>query len=236
MKKNRGSRLTAGILALGLMCFIADVDGTSGASDEGAPAGTVPIDLVLPMPMFVGTPQNIVIPNLEKPLGMPRPPFYAPAGVTNVAAGKPVTASEEDPIIGTLEMITDGDKEAADGSYVHLGIGVQQVTIDLGSEHEVYAIVVWHYHQQARVYFDIAAQVSKDVDFLSGVHTVFNNDHDNSAGMGVGKDMNYAESWEGKLMDAKGTPARYVRLYSNGNTQNEINTYIEVEVFGKPAK
>ena len=107
MKKNRGSRLTAGILALGLMCFIADVDGTSGASDEGAPAGTVPIDLVLPMPMFVGTPQNIVIPNLEKPLGMPRPPFYAPAGVTNVAAGKPTIDVEVMGLrVGSFVLVT----------------------------------------------------------------------------------------------------------------------------------
>jgi len=79
-------------------------------------------------------------------------------------------------------------------------------------------------------------QVSKDPDFLSGVWTVFNNDHDNSAGLGIGEHMNYAESWEGKLIDAKGVSGRYVRLYSNGNTANEINTYIEVEVFGLPVK
>ena len=29
--------------------------------------------------------------------------------------------------------------------------------------------------------------------------------------------------------------ARYVRLYSNGNTANDLNHYVEVEVFGKPA-
>jgi len=28
---------------------------------------------------------------------------------------------------------------------------------------------------------------------------------------------------------------RYVRLYSNGNTTNKMNHYIEVEVFGKLA-
>ena len=27
----------------------------------------------------------------------------------------------------------------------------------------------------------------------------------------------------------------YVRLYTNGNTANEMNHYVEVEVFGKPA-
>ena len=37
-------------------------------------------------------------------------------------------------------------------------------------------------------------------------------------------------------MDAKGVTARYVRSYSNGNSSDEKNHYIEIEVFGKPAK
>jgi hypothetical protein len=37
-------------------------------------------------------------------------------------------------------------------------------------------------------------------------------------------------------VDCKGVPARYVRLYSAGNNANEFNDYVEVEVFGKPAK
>ena len=40
-----------------------------------APAGAkmVPIKIELPKPMFVGTPQDIKVDNLEKPLGRPRP-------------------------------------------------------------------------------------------------------------------------------------------------------------------
>ena len=63
--------------------------------------------------------------------------------------------------------------------------------------------------------------------------TVFNNDYDNSSGLGVGTDKEYLESHEGKLMDGKGAKGRYVRLYSNGNTSNDANHYIEVEVYGK---
>ena len=37
---------------------------------------------------------------------------------------------------------------------------------------------------------------------------------------------------EGKLIDAKGVKARYVRLFSNGNNANKLNHYVEVEVFG----
>jgi hypothetical protein len=136
-------------------------------------------------------------------------------------------------------MITDGDKEAADGSYVELGPFVQYVTIDLQNEYNIYAIVVWHYHKQARVYFDVVVQVADDADFISNVKTVFNNDIDNSAGQGVGKDMHYTETNEGKLIDVLSQgdiKARYVRLYSNGNTSNDLNHYIEVEVYGKPVK
>jgi hypothetical protein len=211
--------------------------------NEPAPAantaGMVPIDIKLPKPMFVGTPQDTKVPNLEKPLGKARPPFLAPEGTTNVALGKPVSGSDEEPIIGELSMITDGDKEAADGSYVELGPFVQYVTIDLQAEYNIYAIVVWHYHKQARVYFDVVVQVADDPDFITNVKTVFNNDIDNSAGLGVGKDKHYTETNEGKLIDVLSqgdVKARYVRLYSNGNTSNDLNHYIEVEVYGKPVK
>lgn len=206
------------------------------AEESTAPTGMVPIDIKLPKPMFVGTPQSTNVPNLEKPLGKPRPPFLAPAGVTNVALGKPVASSDEEPIIGDIEMITDGDMEAADGSYVELGPFVQNVTVDLEGMYEIYAIIVWHYHKQARVYFDVIVQVADDPDFITNVRTLFNNDIDNSAGIGVGKDMHYTETNEGKLIDAKGVKARYVRCYSNGNTGNDLNHYIEIAVFGKPVQ
>ena len=48
--------------------------------------------------------------------------------------------------------------------------------------------------------------------------------------------MHYVETHKGELIDTKGTKARYVRLYSNGNSTDDLNHYIEVEVYGKPAK
>ena len=202
--------------------------------DANAPK-LVPLDIKLPRPMFVGTPQNIRgVTNLEKPLGRPRDPLYAPAGTRNVAFGKQVTSTDDLPIIGEIKMITDGDKKAADGSYVELAPFPQNVTIDLGAEYAIYAILFWHYHKQARVYFDVVVQVADDPDFITNVRTLFNNDHDNSSGLGIGSDMHYVETAEGKLIDAKGVRARYVCLYSNGNSSNELNHYIEVEVFGAP--
>jgi len=196
----------------------------------------VPLDIKLPRAMFVGTPQDTTVSNLEKPLGKDRPPFYAPVGTKNVAFEKPVSSTDELPIIGELEMITDGDKEGADGSFVELGLFKQSVTIDLEAEYNIYAIVFWHYHMQACVFFDVVVQVTSDPDFITGVTTLFNNDIDNSIGLGLGKDMHYTETNEGKLIDARGARARYVRLYSYGNTSNDLNRYIEVEVFAKPAK
>lgn len=198
--------------------------------------GLKPITIKLPKPMFVGTPQNVKVPNLEKPLGKPRDPFLAPAGTVNVALNKPVTSSDMQPVIGELALVTDGDKEAEDGSYVELGPFLQHVTIDLKSRHSIYAVVIWHYHQQPVVYFDVIVQVSDDPSFKNGVQTIFNNDHDNSARMGAGKERNFIETAEGKLIDAKGVQGRYVRCLSNGNSGNDLNHYIEVEVYGQPVK
>jgi len=193
-----------------------------------------PLKIKLPKPMFVGTPKNIRSPNLEKVTGKRRPPFLAPKGARNVAFEKEVTASDMEPIIGEVELVTDGDKEASDGCFVEFGPGLQYVQIDLGKVCEIYAIVFWHYHAEARVYRDVVVRVADDPDFIKGVRTLYNNDHDNSSGLGVGKDKEYIETNDGRLVDAKGVKARYVRLYSNGSTSNEMNHYIEVEVYGKP--
>ena len=195
-----------------------------------------PLQIKLPKPMFVGTPKPLKVPHWEKPLGKPRPPFYVPVGTKNVALGKPVFSTDEEPIIGEIEMLTDGDKEAADGSFVELGRLKQHVTIDLEAKYNIFAIVIWHYHKEGVVFFDVAVQVCDEPDFITNVKTLFNNDIDNSLGLGVGKDMHYTETAEGKLIDAKGTVARYVRLHSNGSTGSDENYYIEVEVYGKAVK
>ncbi|MHC4745186.1 MAG: hypothetical protein ACYS8Z_24995 [Planctomycetota bacterium] len=260
MRKGLNSNFNICVLAMLLvsLCFVCSCkksEPTTTPPDEGGKAPTttgkapggeavkpapademVAIDLELPKPMFVGTPQDTKVENLEKPLGRPRPDFLAPKGTKNVAEGKPVSSSDEEPIIGEIEMITDNDKEAADGSYVELGPFVQHVTVDLEAVHKIYAVVLWHYHKQARVYFDVVVQVADDPDFITNVQTIFNNDIDNSAGLGVGKDMHYTETNEGKLIEAKGVKGRYVRCYSKGNTSNDLNHYIELAVYGIPAQ
>jgi F5/8 type C domain len=194
------------------------------------------LKIQLPKPMFVGTPKNIRTPNLEAVTGRPRGPFLVPVGTVLLSAGKPVTASDKEPVIGEIGFVTDGKKSGEDGYYVELGPMLQWVQIDLGKSLELTAIVCWHYHSQARVYRDVVVQVSDDKDFISGVTTIYNNDHDNTSGLGAGKDKEYIETYDGRLFDPKGVKARYVRLYSAGNTSNDMNHYVEVEVYGLPAK
>jgi len=194
------------------------------------------LKLQLPKPMFIGTPRNLSSPNLEKISGKPRGQIYVPKGTKLISLTKPVTSSDMQPVIGEISFVTDGEKSGEDGYFVELGPGKQWVQIDLKAPYNLSAILIWHYHSQARVYRDVIVQFSDDKDFVTGVTTLFNNDHDNTSGLGVGKDKEYIETYEGKLVDPRGVKARYVKLWSNGNTANDMNHYVEVEVYGTPAK
>jgi hypothetical protein len=226
------------LLVVGMLFYYQHISPAQ-AQDRKAPTahteGLVPLAIELPKSQFIGTPVNIAgVTNLEPPRGKARPPFLAPAGVTNVALHKPVSSSTLEPILGELAWIVDGNKEATDGSLVELDPFTQSVTIDLETPHDIYAILFWHFHKQTCVYFDVAVQVADDPDFVTNVQPLFNNDNDNSSGLGLGTDKHYVETAEGRLVDAKGIKARYVRLYSQGNTANDQNHYVEIEVYGRP--
>ncbi len=189
----------------------------------------VPLKTDLPKPLFVGTPVPINVPNLEPKQKGKRPDFLVPAGTVNLAKGKKVTASDKEPVVGTLDLITDGDKEGDEGSWVELAPGKQWVQVDLEKTADISAVLLWHFHSQERVYYDVVVQISNDPKFEKDVTTIFDDS------VGAGKDLAYKENYEGKLIDAKGAKGRYVRFSSKGNTTNKMNHYIEVEVFGKPA-
>ena len=195
----------------------------------------VELKLELPEPYFGGTPLDYFGPNLEEPNYKPRPPFQVPAGVTNLAKGKKVT-SQNPPKFGKLEMLVDGDKSYKDDSLLGLDRGQQWIQIDLGAPSALYALALWHFHQGDRVYFDVIVQVADDPEFTKNVRTVFNNDHDNTSGMGAGKDKEYIESYRSKFVDLAGVKARAIRFYSKGNTTDDFNHYVEAEVFGEAAE
>ena len=203
----------------------------AAAISTGTPGG-VQLETVLPPERIEGTPKPFTAPNLEQvPTKMQD--FFVPAGTVLLSNSKKVTSSDTSPIIGTLALVTDGDKDAGEGYFVELQDGLQWVQIDLEQSVPLYAIWVWHFHSQQRAYNDVIVQISDDPAFKTGVTTVFNNDYDGTAKMGKATDNPYVETRFGKIINAKGTKGRYVRLYSMGNTSNEMNHYVEVEVFGK---
>jgi len=209
----------------------------SGAPAQTPPADTVPMPIKLPKPVFPGTPKDIPAgTTVEKPSGKPRPIPMVPKGTVNLALKKKVTSSKA-PFGGLLEIITDGEKEAKDETAVELKPGLQWVQVDLGAVSQLFYIVFWHFHQEPVVFHDVIVQVSNDPAFIDGVTTLFNNDQDNSAGLGIGKDREYFETSEGRQVDARGVKARYVRFWSKGSTYRDpLNRMTEVEVYGLPGK
>lgn len=213
----------------------SSADATSTGSDGPGigTAGGVELKTELPEEVIEGSPRPKNVPNLMPELKK-FPTYLVPEGTVLLSKGKPVTSSDDFPILGDLTFITDGDKNAGEGYFLELIEGTQWVQIDLEQSAPLYAVILWHFHSQKRVYHDVIVQISDDPEFKEGVTTIFNNDYDDSSGLGKGGDRAYVESRYGLLLNAKGTKGRYVRCYSKGNSSNEMNHYIEVEVFGKP--
>lgn len=199
-------------------------------------ADTIPLTTEVPTEKIEGTPIEVKgVPNLKPPAAK-APELMVPAGTVLLSQGKPVTSSDDFPIIGDVIYVTDGDKDAGEGYFVELANGLQWVQIDLEQQAAIQAVWLWHFHSQRRAYHDVVVQISDDPEFATGVTTVFNNDFDNSSTLGNGSDAPYIETQYGLLIPVDGVTGRYVRFYSQGNTSNDLNHYIEAEVFGVPAE
>jgi hypothetical protein len=158
----------------------------------------------IPPEQIEGTPMPIKLSKLEKS-PTKAPSVYVPSDTKLISKGKEVTSSDDFPIIGDLNYITDGEKLGSEGYYLELIDGLQWVQIDLETSSTIEAIWLWHFHSQARAYHDVIIQISDDPNFESGVTTLFNNDTDNSSGLGKGSDRPYVESRFGKLLDVNGS-------------------------------
>lgn len=197
---------------------------------------TEALKLKFPLHTLKGTPEDLPTgPHIEPLSDEPPPPVQVPKGVKNVAAGKPVTGSVS-PFLGELSQITDGMKEPIDDDAAEFRKGVQWVQVDLGESFPIYAVAMWHDHRYVQAMRDVLVQVSDDPEFKSDVTTLFNNDVDNSAGLGVGRDREYFELEFGKVAPSKGVKARYVRGYTRGSSQSALNCWQEIEVYALPAK
>ncbi len=230
-------------LSLGILLIGCGANTPTQAQDAAAKAPAkaagdmVPLDLKLPAPAFKGTPKDIQLSSYVEPLSdKPRPAMMVPAGLKNIAQGAKITCSDKNATADAIAKINDGDKEASEQSIIYLRKGTQYVQLDFGSPQEIFAIVIWHAHNSAKVYHDVIVQAADDQDFIQNVKTIFNNDQDNTSGLGVGTDREYFETHEGKLINAKGVKARFLRCYSKGSTESALNEYTEIEVYGRPAK
>ena len=203
-------------------------------------ADKVAIKFELPPPHITGTPKEIKSDNLEPDRGQGklRPPIMVEPEYTKKLTNEDtkVTTSEE-PVTGDPEYVVDGDKTCDATAMLQLPGGLQWVQLDLGAEHTISAICVWHDQGDDRVYKDVIMQISNDEKFAdkTKITTVFNNDHDQTSKLGLGKgpDKEYRERNDGSPVDAKLTKGRYVRVYSAGSSSEPTNNYIEIEVFGK---
>jgi hypothetical protein len=211
--------------------------GNPGPTPATAAGDLVPLVLDLPKPAFVGTPPvDLPTNGLIEPYDpkKPRPPMLVPRGLKNLALGAKLTCSDTNATAETLKKITDEDKDPYDESIIFLKRGTQYIQMDLGSPCELYAAAIWHAHNMLKVYHDVVVQVADDPEFKQSVRTLFNNDQDNSSGLGLGTDREYFETREGKLINLKGIKARYLRFYSRGSTNGGLNEYTEIEVYGRP--
>ena len=199
-------------------------------------ADKVAIKFELPAPHSSGTPKEIKSDNLEPDRGpgkLRAPIMVEPEFAKKLTTEDTKVTTSEEAVTGDNEYVVDGDKTPDATSMLQLPGGLQWVQLDLGAEHVISAICVWHDQGDERVYKDVIMQISNDANFVDGVKTVFNNDHDNTAKLGKGTDKEYRERNDGRPVDAKLTKGRYVRVYSNGSTSEPVNNYIEIEVFGK---
>ncbi len=193
----------------------------SGGLDLSAALGAGFVD-------FDGNPWNPSAPSIGayqftstgQPLSQGKAVTYS-AAPSGESAGSPAS------------YLTDGD--ASLGHLVTVGDAGQRVsaTIDLGQPGMVQRLKLWHDWSDGRSYHDVIVQLANSADFSSGVTTVFNNDADNSAGLGAGADAEYAETPAGKeIVLSTPVSARYVRFFTAGNSVDAFNHYAELQVFG----
>lgn len=195
------------------------------------------LTLQLPAPTLKGTPEQLPTgPNIEANSDKAPAPMQIAKGAKNVALGKKVTTSVKPFSETQPDAITDGKKEAFDYDTVEMKKGTQWVQVDLGESYKIEAIAIWHDHRYIQAVHDVIVQVSDDPEFKTGVTTLFNNDTDNSSGLGVGTDREYFERHWGRVFDGKGTKARYVRGYTKGSHLSALNCWQEIEVYAVPNK
>jgi len=186
-----------------------------------------------PRPMFVGSPAPLpeLPPNMIEGNYSQEREVRIPRRVSLLSRGVPVTGSDPAPL-GEFSWITDGDKQGDDGYFVDLLPGQQWIQLDLGEPRELWLLWIWMYHKTGVIYKDVIIELATREDFRDA-RIVFNNDHDDTSGMGAGRDTSWIETNLGRPIRLQGQRARFIRLYSNGRSVDDTNHWIEVEAYGR---
>ncbi|WP_420871967.1 discoidin domain-containing protein [Cohnella rhizosphaerae] len=144
----------------------------------------------------------------------------------NVALGKTVSTNGAVSGGGSVSVVTDGARGSSGYALISVADGPKWVQADLGQTYAISRINVLNdwggTSGVARTGRDHVVQLSNDPTFATGVTTVFNNDTDNSAGLGAGSDAAYQEPTDGtgkNIVLTTPVNARYVRSWANGHVR-----------------
>jgi hypothetical protein len=142
----------------------------------------------------------------------------SPVGIktTDIANGKTAITTSSTPLSGSTTLLTDGSTSSS--PYINLNTGTQWIQVDLGASYSLSAVKLWHYWQDGRTYGSVQVKVSTNGLFSGEETTVFNG-------------PNYTETSNGKLINFAPITARYIRAYSNGNSVNGNNHYVELRAY-----
>ncbi len=232
----------AGLLLLTCACG----EKAHEESESGEVREMVEFRIEHPPPLAKSWPHNVPKDVRLEPGVQPVNSIRTPQGTVNLASGRPLSTSGDEPIIGELSFITDGRKDRGQESAVKLAPGKQWIQINLGRRCEIFGVAIWRHPgvYASPIYRDVIIQLADDSEFTKNVQTVFNNDHDNSLGFGAGTDFEYYEDSWGKVVECasvkdEGRFCRHVRVWSNGRIipprpWSGENQYVEVEVYGLP--
>lgn len=143
----------------------------------------------------------------------------------NLASGASVTGIQA----GQAGRVSDGLFGQSHSDYA--SVTDNNAVLDLGGQYYIGGLNVWHYFEDARRYHDVVFEIADNPTFHDST-IVFNNDADNSLGLGAGSDDEYTERPFGKLVQFAPVPGRYVRLWTHGNSVNRFDHLTEVELYG----
>ncbi len=157
----------------------------------------------------------------------------------NLALGKTTITSSVAPSGALIENLTDGFTDISlenNRRAIFLkGTGSNQksgqwIQLDIGELISISRINIRRIYDTTVVSKDVVVQISKDNVAWT---TIFNNDADNSMGLGAGTDAEYNENPNGKdIILSTPRDARYIRSWSNVTYGSNLNPYTELEVYG----